>query len=199
VLVRGQKQPAGDTPAWLAEILSSIAVPVPFPGRSFDNLIRSFSLTDVQFKLPEPGEEEGRWSNPQVSGNILVVAGLPSEMNFALNVTAVRADADVFYRGDKLGELNLKKWNRARSTQIPATDDNEATLKIESRIDDAPLNVTDSDILTDVIQDLLFGGKEVLLDVKALVNVKVQTALGELVVKSVPAEGQIPVPRPSPF
>lgn len=200
VLVRGQKEPAGDTPDWLAEILSSITVPVPFPGRSFDNLVRSFSLTDVYFKMPNPAADPNDpESEPRVSGTILVVAGLPSEMDFTLNVTNIRADADVFYKGDKLGELNLKEWQRANSTQIPATKDEEAKLKIQSRIKDVPLNVTDPDVLTDVIQALLFGGREVLLSVKALVDVKVQTVLGELVVKAIPAEGKIPVKRPSPF
>lgn len=200
VFVRGQKQPAGETPDWLAEILSSITVPVPFPGRSFDNLIRNFSLTDVHFKMPDPGAEpDDPRSNPSVSGNILVLAGLPSEMNISLNVSSVRANADVFYRGDKLGELDLKKWQKANSTQIPATKDHEATLKIQSHIADAPLNVTDADVLTDVIQALLFGGREVILTVKALVDIKVQTILGELMVKAVPAEGNIPVKRPSLF
>ncbi|KAL2015740.1 hypothetical protein VTK56DRAFT_4887 [Thermocarpiscus australiensis] len=194
ILVRGQKQQAGEAPDWLAEILSSVTVPVPFPGRSFDNLIRNFSLTDVYFKMPDPAAEpDDPSSNPRVSGTILVLAGLPSEMNFSLNVTSVRANADVFYRASKLGDLNLEEWQKANSTQIPATKDREATLKIQSRINDAPLNVTDADVLTDVIQALLFGSKAVILDVKALVDVKVRTILGEFVVKAVPAEGKIPV------
>ena len=53
--------------------------------------------------------------------------------------------------------------------------------------------------MTDVIQELLFGGKGVLLDIKAHVDVKVQTVLGQLVLKDVPAEGKIPVKRPSSF
>ncbi|KAK4119990.1 hypothetical protein N657DRAFT_666376 [Parathielavia appendiculata] len=197
LLVRGQKQPAGETPDWIAEILSSITVPVPFPGRSFDNLIRSFSLTNVHFKMPDPAAEpDDPESNPRVSGTIVVVAGLPSEMNFSLNVSKIRADADVFYKGDKLGELNLREWQQANSTQTPAKGLSEATLKIQSRINDAPLNVTDIDVLTDVIQALLFGGREVTLSVKALVDLKVHTVLGELVVKGVPAEGKIPVKPP---
>jgi hypothetical protein len=200
VLVRGQKHPAGDTPDWLTQILSSITVPVPFPGRSFDNLIRSFNLTDVRFKLPDPSADpDDPNSNPRVSGTILVLAGLPSEMNFSLNVTSVRSNADVFYRGNKLGELNLEEWQRANSTQLPATEDHEATLLIQSRVNDAPLNVTDADVMTDVIQSLLFGGSQVVLVIKALVDVRVQTILGELVVKGVPAEGKIPVKRPSLF
>ncbi|KAK4101351.1 hypothetical protein N658DRAFT_471083 [Parathielavia hyrcaniae] len=194
LFVRGQKHPAGETPDWLAEILSSITVPVPFPGRSFDDLIRSFSLTDVHFRMPDPAAEpDDPESNPRVSGTIVVVAGLPSDMNFSLNVSKIRADADVFYKGHKLGELNLSEWQQANSTQTPAKEHSEATLKIQSRLNDAPLNVTDTDVLTDVIQALLFGGSEVMLSVKALVDLKVQTVLGELVVKGVPTEGKIPV------
>ncbi|KAL2160260.1 hypothetical protein VTH06DRAFT_1433 [Thermothelomyces fergusii] len=200
VLVRGQKQPAGDAPDWLTGILSGITVPVPFPGRSFDNLVRSFSLTDVYFKMPDPtaGPNDPA-SNPRVSGTVLVVAGLPSEVEFSLSVTAIQADADVFYKGDKLGEISLDKWQKAKSTQIPATEDDEATLEIQSRVRNVPLHVTDPDVLTDVIQALMFGGREVMLSVKTLVDVKVQTVLGELIVKDIPAEGKIPVKRPSPF
>ncbi|KAK4171767.1 hypothetical protein QBC36DRAFT_339338 [Triangularia setosa] len=194
VLVRGQQKPGGDTPAWLADILSSITVPVPFPGRSFENMIRDFSLTDVHFKMPDAGAEpDDPDSNPRVSGTIQVLAGLPSEMNFSLNVTNVRANADVFYKKQKLGELHLKEWQQANSTQFPATDGGEAALKIQSRIVDAPLNVTDADVMTDVIAALLFGGRGVELDIAALVDVQVQTVLGDLVVKGVPAEGKIPV------
>ena len=197
VFVRGQKQAPSGTPDWLAGILSRITVTVPVPGRSFDDLIRTFSLTDVHFKMPDPGAEpDDPRSNPSVSGTILVLATLPSEVDFSLNVTSVRANADVFYQGNKLGELNLDEWQKANSTQIPATIGQEATLKIQSRINDAPLNVTDADVLTDVIQALLFGGKQIILSVKALVDVKVHTILGELVVKAVPAEGKIPVNRP---
>ncbi len=196
VFVRGQKEPALDTPKWVTEILSSATVPVPFPGRSFDNLIRSFSLTDVHFTLPDPFAEPGDPdADPKVSGTILVLAALPAEMNFQLNVTNVRATADVFYHSQKLGELDLKKWQEANSTQIPAADDEESTLQIQSRIEDAPLNVTDSDVLTAIIQAVLFGKEEIILGIKALVDVKVETILGELVVKEVPAEGKIPLKR----
>ncbi|KAK3985795.1 hypothetical protein QBC44DRAFT_345051 [Cladorrhinum sp. PSN332] len=194
VIVRGQRQPDSDTPDWLGEILSSITVSVPFPGRSFDNLIRSFSLTDVHFTLPDPmAKPDDPDSNPKVSGTILVLAKLPSEMNFSLDVKAVKANANVFYRHRKLGELILDKWQNANSTQIPESGDQEAGLEIQSRIEDAPLNVTDPDVLSDVIQALLFGDKPITLDVDALVDVKVQTILGELVLKGVPAEGKIPL------
>ncbi|KAJ9149389.1 Pre-rrna processing protein [Pleurostoma richardsiae] len=199
VFVRGKRGALSGTPDWLGEILSSITVPVPFPGRTFDNLIRNFSLTDVHFTLPNPLAEPGDPdADPKVSGNIEVIAGLPSEMNFDINVTNVRATADVFYKGKKMGELNLRNWQAANSTKLEATEQHDAELKIQSRIEDAPLTITDADVFSDVVQMLLFGGKDVILRVKALVAVRVETVLGELVLKDVPAEGKIPV-KPLPI
>jgi hypothetical protein len=197
VFVRGKQRPSLGTPQWVDEILSQVTVPVPFPGRTFDNLIRNFSLTDAHFSLPDPlADPDDTASNPTVSGTINVIAGLPKDMNFAINVTKVRASADVFYKSRKLGVLDVHQWRDANSTKIQ-DDPEDPELQITSRIDDAPLNVTDSDVLTDVIQTLLFQGKSIRLDVKALVDVKVQTVLGQLILKDVPAEGKIPVKRPS--
>lgn len=198
VFVRGKKQPGMGTPEWLDEIMSQVIVPVPFPGRSLDNLIRNFSLTDTHFSLPDPMAEPGDpGASPKVSGTIQVIAGLPKEMNFGINVTSIRASADVFYQKQKLGILDLRKWQPANSTRIKSDSEGSPELKIQSSIKDAPLNVTDGDVLTDVIQRLIFQGKTVRLDIKAKVDVKVETVLGELVLKDVPAEGKIPVKRPS--
>jgi hypothetical protein len=60
-----------------------------------------------------------------------------------------------------------------------------------------PLNITDSDVFSDILQKMLFGDKNILIDVDAAVDVKVATVLGSLVLKDVPAQGQIPVKRPS--
>lgn len=198
VFVRGAEQPRADMPDWLAKILASITLPVPFPGRSFDNLVRNFSVADVRFTLPSPlADPDDPDANPKVSGVIEVLAALPSEMNFDINVTDIRATADVFYQSNKLGELDLQDWLKANSTRLDAKEGREALLKIQSRIEDAPLNVTDSDVLADVVQMLLFGDEQVILDIKADVGVKVLTVLGPLTLKGIPAEGQFPVKRPS--
>ncbi|EFX06489.1 pre-rRNA processing protein [Grosmannia clavigera kw1407] len=174
VFVRGKSQHLDGTPDWISDILSSVTVPVPFPGRSFDNIIRNFSLTDVHFSLPDPmADPDDPDSNPTVSGTILAVAGLPSEMNFAINVTKVRADADVIYHNKKLGELHLSKWQAANSTMTKATADHEAMLTIQSHIKKAPLIVTDGDVLTEIIQKLFFDGAEVNLDINALVDIPI--------------------------
>ncbi|KAK8077535.1 hypothetical protein PG996_003705 [Apiospora saccharicola] len=192
--VRGSSRPDGSTPRWLAEILSSVTLPVAFPGSSLDGLIRNFSMSDVHFTMPDPfADPDDPASDPTVSGNILVTAGLPSEMNFGINVTKVRALADVYYKKDKLGVLDLKKWQDANSTRVEEDKKHEASLKIASWINEAPLHVTNGTVFGDVVQQLLFGTKAIQLTVKAAVDVKVETSLGRLVLKEVPAEGMIPV------
>lgn len=198
VFVRGKERPGMGTPEWLNQIMSQVVVPVLFPSSSLDKLIRNFTLTDARFTLPDPmAEPDDPAASPKVSGKIQVIAGLPKEMNFGINVTHIRAEADVFYHKKKLGVLDVTKWQSANSTRISADKDDGPELKIQSAIKDAPLNVTDGDVLTSVIQELIFLGKTVSLDIKAKVDVKVETVLGELVLKDVPAEGRIPVKRPS--
>lgn len=185
VFVRGSNAPGVDTPEWVTKIMSSVTIPVPFPGHTFNNLIQNFSLTDVHFGLPDPFAEPGTpESNPSISGNIEVLAGLPKEMNFGINVSRVRADADVFYKAKKLGVLELKKWQAANSTEV--TKDGIPIIKIVSQIKDAPLNITDEDVFDDVVQALFLGGRPVMLKVKALVDVEVGTVLGEFIVRDVP-------------
>jgi hypothetical protein len=199
VLVRGRKMPGSDTPDWISDILSSITVPVPFPGRSFDNLIRNFSLADVDFKLPSPlAPPNSPDANPKVSGTIEVLASIPKELNLDLNVTSIRADADVYYKGDKFGELNLDKWQKARSAKV-LDENTDVSLLIKSTVKDVPLTITDGDVFAEVASTLLLGEGDVLLTVKARVAVRVNTVLGQLTLKDVPTEGEIPVKRSSLF
>ncbi|KAK3952963.1 hypothetical protein QBC32DRAFT_131347 [Pseudoneurospora amorphoporcata] len=192
VLVRGQKEQGGEAPGWIGDIISSVTVPVPLPQQSFDDLIRNFSLTDVSLSLPDPlADPDDLDSNPKVSGTIVALAALPSELNIGLNVSHVQAKADVFYHSRKLGELEIGE--KASSIQIEGGPGEENLIEITSRVHDTPLKVTDDDVLTDVIQALLFGDVNVILDISALVDVGVHTILGQFVVKGVPAEGRIPL------
>lgn len=194
IFVRGSSTPSPDTPEWMAAMMASVTVPVPFPGRTFDKLIKSFSLTDAKFTLPSPFADPNE-SSPTISGNIVVIAAIPHEMNFNINITGVRATADVYYKDDKLGVLNLKEWQAAKSERIEPKDGEDPVLKIQSTIKDAPLNVTDEDVLTDVLQEYLWGGRPVMLKIVALVDAQVSNVLGELTIKDVPAEGAIPLKR----
>ena len=194
VFVRGSSTPCPDTPEWIAQMLASVTVPVPFPGRTFDKLIKNFTLTDTHFSLPGPFADP-QDSDPTVSGNIVVIAAIPHEMNFSLNITRVRATANVFYKGKKLGELNLKEWQAADSERVELDNGEDAVLKIQSKIKDAPINITNDEVLTDVLQEFLLAGRPVMLRIVALVDAEVSTVLGELIIKEVPAEGLIPLKR----
>jgi hypothetical protein len=192
IFVRGSSRPSPETPEWISAIISSVTVPLPFPGHSFDKMIKSFTLTDAKFKLP------GFMSDPDeeitISGNIVVQAALPKEMNFGINVTKVRAAADVFYKDKKLGVLDLKKWQAAESKRTETKHGEDASLMIQSKIKEAPLHITDEDVMNDIIIEYAMGNP-IKLKVVALVDVNLVTVLGELVVKDLPAEGVVPVKR----
>ncbi|KAL1302624.1 hypothetical protein AAFC00_002995 [Neodothiora populina] len=194
VYVRGSDSPSLDTPRWIIDLVSDIIVPVPVPGHSFGQLIKNFTLANVNFGLPNPLAETGTpEASPRISAEVKALISLPEEMNFNLDVNAISADADVFYHGSKLGRLDLSKWQAANSTRVESTDDEGPLLAVRSAIEDVPLEITDDDVFSDVIQAMLFGGKSVILAIKANVNVKLNTALGDLVVRKVPAEGVVPV------
>ena len=194
VFVRGSSTPSPDTPEWIAALMASITVPVPFPGRTFDKLVKNFSLTDTHFTLPSPFADPDE-TDPTISGTIVVTAAIPQEMNFSINITRVRATADVYYKGEKLGILNLKKWQPAESVRQEPRDGEDATLKIQSKIKDAPLHITDEDVFSDVLRAYLLGGTQIMLKIVARVDAEVSTVLGELIIKDVPAEGAVPLKR----
>jgi hypothetical protein len=190
------KFPDPATPDWARDLLKDITVPVPFAGRDMvGNLIKNFTLTDVHFDLPdyfaEPGTPEAA---PKVSAMIKVVIALPHEMNFPIETDSVLANADVFYKKKKLGVLNVPK-QKANSTRVEAHGKQGPLLLVESYIKEAPLQITDDDLFTEVVSALLFGGKSVLLDIKAAVSVGVDTPVGKFVVREIPAEGVVPVKR----
>lgn len=196
IYVRGSQSPSGNSPDWVTALIQSITVPVPFLGKSFEDLIRNFSLADVHFTLPDPfATPDTPEASPRISATVKALVGLPKEMNFPIDVSRVRADADVYYHKKKLGRLDLHKWQKANTTRIEAHDDVEAGLAIESVVKNAPLKITDDDVFTELVQDLIFGGKPVLLGVKADVDVETETALGKFVVREIPAEGKVFVKR----
>lgn len=195
IYVQGAASPSKDTPDWISDLISDITVPVPVPGRALGHLVKNFTLADTHFSLPDPFAEPGSpGASPRISANVIALVALPDEMNFSIDVSRVRADADVFYKKRKLGRLDLRKWQPATSTRVESSSPKEGpALKVESKVTDAPLNITDDDVLTDVIEAMLFGGKPVVLHVKAEIDVEVETTLGELTVRGLPAEGEVEV------
>ncbi|UKZ80494.1 hypothetical protein TrVFT333_008255 [Trichoderma virens FT-333] len=194
IFVRGQDSDKSDIPEWIRSFLSSVTVPISFPGQSFNDAIRNLSLTDVDFKLPSPfADPSDPDSKARVSGTVEILAELPSELNVDIGVNSLRASGDLYYKGKKFGELNVEHWQKANSSKTVDPEDEKSLLQITSRITNVPLDITDGDVFSDVMGELLLGDKDILLDVEARVDIKVSTVLGDLVLRDVPAKGKIPV------
>jgi hypothetical protein len=240
-----------EAPEWLTALLSSLTLPVPIPPPSLDKnpLIRNFSLTNTHFDLPDPWAEDpdSPEAKPRISADVRALVALPPPIALNLkhfDVDRVRADADVFYKGDKFAELDLSAWQHANLTHVVEGDwerligsqrenlhtinmdkavSNEAStfsvdlapartgapnfhnnnnseptlLLIQSHIDQAPLVITNEDIFTTVVEKLIFGGKGAVvhLQIVAKVDVEVVTSLGDIVVRGLPAHGDVPLQR----
>ncbi|OAA76197.1 hypothetical protein LEL_05881 [Akanthomyces lecanii RCEF 1005] len=189
IFVRGKQPSDSELPEWLGEILESVTVPVDFPGSSFDNLLRNFSLTNVDFSLPSPFEPEGK---PRVSGTVVAVAALPEGVNVDLNVENIKSQGNLFYKDKKFGELNLRKWQKAASQKLDS-DTKETLIEITSHVKNAPIDITDNDVFSSLASEYLFGSDDIIVDARAKLDVKVNTVLGPLVIKDIPAEGKVPV------
>lgn len=196
IYICGSESLSGDTPKWITDFLRGIILPLPFPGHTFDRLIRDFSLANVHFSLPDPSASpDSPRYQLRLSATVEALVNLPEEMNFHIGISRVRAEADVFYKEGKLGSLDLRKWQQAKSTRIDAHRKTPAGLAVESLVKDAPLNITDDKVFADLLQTLLFGKNGIVLGVKAKVEVEVETALGKFVVRDLPAEGKVFVKR----
>lgn len=186
VYVRGSDAPSSDAPEWLLEFLRSITIPLPFPGHKFDNVVKSFSLSNVKFRLPDPNCKPGSpESAPRLSASVGAVVQLPEEINFPIDAKRLRSIADVSYEGKAFGSLNLHKWMLATSSR----SDDGKQLQINAEVDDAPLDVTDYDVFEKIIGKLVFGGQPVQLEIKGIADIDIKTNLGEFVISGIPAAG----------
>ncbi|KAE8323386.1 hypothetical protein BDV39DRAFT_182418 [Aspergillus sergii] len=197
VYVRGADVPSLGTPEWVVDILKTVTVPLAFTGHALDNLVKNFTMTDVHFDMPNPlAEPDTPESQPRVSALVNVLIGLPEQLNLLhLDVPRVRADSDIYYHGKKLGVLNLQEWQPANSTLLEHIDGAPALL-VNFSMKHVPLQVTDGDVLTDILQALLFEGEPVRLTVAASVDAEVSTGLGTYAVRGIPAEGAVNVKPP---
>lgn len=193
IFVRGADAALPETPEWIADFLRSTTVPLGFTGHALDNLVKNFTMTDTHFSLPDPfAEPDTPESRPTVSALVKVLIGLPKQMNLSVDVPQVKAVATVYYEGKELGILNIDEWQDANSTRVE-DQDGSAALLVQSPIENAPLEVTDDGLLAQIIQEMLFGSKAVVLHVAATVDTKVSTGLGRFAVRGIPAEGNVPV------
>ena len=194
--VQGAEKPLANTPGWVAEIAREVTVPLSITGHSFKNLIRDFSMNDVHFSLPSPfADPDSPEAQPRISAAIKVVANLPEEMNFPISVPRLRSTADVFFKGDKLGELDLHKWQNSTSKRIEPHGSSPPGIVVKTKVEDAPLNITDSGVFQKVISAMMFGKDEVVLGVEAQVDIETSSALGTFIVRNIPATGRVPIKR----
>lgn len=199
VYVRGAEKTSFGTPSWIVDLLKSVTVPFNFTGHTLDNLIKDFSMSNVHFSLPDPfAEPDSPKASPRISALVNVIVGLPKQLNLTVDIPRVRANADVFYEGRKLGVIELHKWQTANSTRI-LQEDGLPALFVKFNMKDVPLHVTDEDVLADILQSLIFQGKSIQLHIAAAVDTEVATGLGDITVRGIPAEGNVNVDCEFPF
>ncbi|KAL9080950.1 MAG: hypothetical protein Q9159_007470 [Coniocarpon cinnabarinum] len=194
MFVSGSDAPANDTPQWITDLAYGVTVPISFPGRSFGHLIKNFTMADVHFFLPDYfADPDTPGAQPKISAQVEALVSLPEEMNFRVGVQRIRSTADVFYHHGKLGVLDISKWHDATSREVRGSKQTHPDLLITSHIDKAPLTITDDEIFNEVVRALLTGDAALNLTVKALVDVEMETPLGSIAARQVPAEGLVPV------
>ena len=195
IYVRGVDTPSLGTPAWMGDLLKNVTVPLPFTSHSLDNLVKNFTMSDTHFSLPNPfADPESPESQLRASSMVKVLVSMPKQMNFHVDVPQVRATAAVYYNGTQFGVLELRKWQKANSTVITDQDGSPA-LFVQFPMKDAPLHVTNEDVLAGILQTLIFEGNPVNLSVAAAVDAKVATGMGQFAVRGIPADGRIQVKR----
>jgi hypothetical protein len=195
VYVRGADAPSLGTPGWVVDILKTVTVPLAFTGHALDNLVKNFTMSNIHFDLPNPlADPDSPESQPRVSALMKVLIGLPRQLRLQLDVPQVRANADVYYHGNKLGFLSLQEWQPANSTLLKDVDGAPALL-VDFAMKHVPLQVTNEDVMTDILQALLFQGNQVKLTIAANVDAEVSTGLGNFAIRDIPAEGVVSVKR----
>ncbi|KAJ5232458.1 hypothetical protein N7468_005414 [Penicillium chermesinum] len=194
IFVRGSDAPTPQAPAWMVDLLRSVTIPLPFTGHALDNLVKNFTMTDTHFSLPDPfSEPDTPAAQPSVSALVKVIISLPKNMNFELDVPKIRALTNVFFEGKELGTLNINDWQEANSTLVHDGQNGSTSLLVDFTIKDAPLNVTDSTLLSRIVQGILFGTEPIVLHVDATVDAKISTGLGLFAIRGIPADGNFPV------
>ncbi|KAB8621896.1 hypothetical protein FH972_026007 [Carpinus fangiana] len=187
--VKGSDSPEANSPKWISDLTSGIIVPVILPSSAPDNLMKNFSMTDVQFSLPDFWAEPGSpAAQPKISADIKALIGLPNEINFEVGVNQFKANATIFYKGKELGRLDLTKWQKATSRQAAAPGKSHKDLEVSTHVEKAPLNITDEEVFEDVVSALLMGSDNIRMAVRAKVAVGMQSPLGEFVIQDIPAE-----------
>lgn len=179
-----------DAPDWLVGFLETITVPVPFSGRGLDNVIDSFNLTDVKIDLPSPfADPDSPAGKTRLSATIGAQIAIPEGLNVTLDISRLRAMANVSYHEDMFGVLDVHKWIPTESEIF----DNEGRpfLRVKGKVRQAPVDVTDYDVFEELVQQILFGSKDTELGIKGDADIDLTTGLGNFVIRKIPVQGNI--------
>ncbi|PGH27491.1 hypothetical protein AJ80_00732 [Polytolypa hystricis UAMH7299] len=197
IYIRGGDSPSSTVPEWIEMLLKSVTIPLPLSGHQVDHLVKNFSMTNVHLSLPEPFADPGTpEAQAKVSALVKAVLNLPKEMNFPLNIPKVRSKANISYNGKEFGYIDLQKWQKANATRIEEGTPSSPALLVEFDIRKAPLQVTDEDTFSEIIQALIFKQESIALQVAAKVDAETDTALGKFVIRDIPGEGEIVIKPP---
>ncbi|WEW55461.1 hypothetical protein PRK78_000892 [Emydomyces testavorans] len=197
VYVRGGTFPSDSLPSWLESLLHSITVPVSIPSKGLSNLVKRFSMSRVHFYLPEAfAEPNTPEAQPRVSALVQAVVGLPGEMNVPLNISRIRTVANVYYRGERLGYIDLQKWQNATVHRITDEPEHSPALLVEFDIKKAPLQIVNEDVFANAIKKVILDHESISLHVEAKMAAEMDTVLGQFIIRDIPASGNITVKAP---
>jgi hypothetical protein len=179
-----------DAPEWLVEFLETVTVPIPFPGHALDNVIDSFDLTDVNIDLPLPfAEPDSPEALPRLSATVAATIAIPDGLNVSVDISRLRAMANVSYHEDMFGVLDLHKWIPAETDVIKR--ENHRLLRVQGKVKDAPVDVKDYDVFEDLAQQILFGTGKTELEIKGDSDIDLSTGLGSFIIRQIPIQGNI--------
>lgn len=166
--------------SWIQKLLTQVTVPIDLPGSGTDQLARDIELLDVKFNLPS---FLGGGGKPKISGKVRGVIDVPTDINVDVKIDSVHVLADLLYKKRKFATIESPGWSPAVS-KFRA----EKELQVEVVLRDAPVTITNQDIFSSVVSELLGGN--VLVDVLGTGDVKVTTALGNLEAHELPIEAR---------
>lgn len=174
-------------PSWMSDFLSELEVPVSVPEtQSAGDLIRDFSLSNVQLQLPSPvaapGSEDAL---ALISATIEAKIMLPKEVNVSVDLNKIKAQTTLSYNSKYFANLHVYNWTSA-SSHVEA----DGCIMVSSHVEKVPLDVTNNEVFANAATKVLFGSS-VDFGINGTADVGVATALGQFVLRRIPAHGTV--------
>lgn len=169
-----------DGHSWIQDLLAQVSIPVDIPGTQADQLARDIELSNVKFNLPS---FLGGGGKPKISGKISGVIDIPADVEVGIEVESIHVLADLLYKKRKFATIESPGWAPATSRFRTSRE-----LQVEVVLRDAPVTITNQDIFSAILSELLGGNA--LVDVTGKGDVRVETSLGQFEAHKLPIEAQ---------